>query len=96
MMSVKTQTVLPHAINTLKGGEKVLFRILNTNQASQDRAVAAETSAGKDVEDFQINIAETLVNFIENSFPTEVLPYYGRCVRQLRRLAVIRRLRVVR
>ena len=73
MMSVKTQTVLPEAIKTLEGGEKVLFRILNTNQASQDRAVAAETDAGKDIEDFQINIAETLVNFIEGSFPTEVL-----------------------
>ena len=73
MMALQLRSTIPNAIEHVKAGDKVVFSLVNTNDASQDRAVARAKSEGKDVEEFPVDLSEPLLQFINRSFPTAML-----------------------
>ena len=73
MMAIQLRSTIPHAIERIKEGDKVVFSLVNTSDSSQDRAVAKARSEGKAVEEFPIDLSEPLLQFLNRSFPTNML-----------------------
>ena len=70
MMSLQMNTVLNKAFELLDSGDKVVFRLVNTGEASQNRQLERSRAEGKEIADAQLTLVEPIMRYLEITFPT--------------------------
>jgi hypothetical protein len=71
LISFKLPTVLAHARAKLDAGNAVVFQLTSTNEAVQERAMAARAPED-DLDELDLSPIETIRDFLERAFPTKV------------------------
>ena len=67
--AMQTPTVINNVEEDLKNGRSVVIQLTNTHEAQQERSIAAMTEKDS-LEDFDLTPRDTLLNYVEKSFPT--------------------------
>ena len=70
MMSLQMNTVLNKAFDLLESGDKVVFRLVNTGEASQNRQIERARADGREIADAQFTLVEPIMRYLEITFPT--------------------------
>lgn len=73
LMASQMDTVMNKALELLKNGEKVVFRVVSTNAASQERVAAQGEADDVDLEDLQVTLQEHVLKFLNEIYPVESL-----------------------
>lgn len=70
LTSLQMPSVIKSADKELKAGNSVVFQLVNTNEAQQDRAIS-QMDESSSVEDLDLTPTEIIFNFVETGFPTQ-------------------------
>ncbi|HEX7007384.1 MAG TPA: strawberry notch family protein [Alphaproteobacteria bacterium] len=73
--SMQMPSVLKAIEQDLKEGRQAVLQIVNTNEASQERA-AAKIQSAEDLEDLDITPRDQIIQLVEHSFPTQQFEEY--------------------
>jgi len=73
--SLQMPSVIKSVEKDLAEGRQVVFQMVSTNEASQDRA-AAKAKTAEDIEDLDITPRDQIIQLIEKSFPTQQYEEY--------------------
>ena len=73
LMSLQMNTVLNRAFEMLDGGDKVVFRLVNTGESSQKRQIERSRAEGTDIADAQLTLVEPIIRYMEKTFPTAAM-----------------------
>ena len=72
---VITSMQMPSALNDIQkqiaAGNAVVLQLVNTNEAIQNRQIAKQAASDEDIEDLDLTPRESLMQYIENAFPTQ-------------------------
>ena len=72
LTAMQMPSVLADAKKQLEAGNSVVFQLVNTNEATQEKAIKAQQAAGEEVnpEELDLSPRDILIGFVEHSFPT--------------------------
>ena len=72
LTAMQMPSVLADAKKQLEAGNSVVFQLVNTNEATQERAIKAQQAKGEEVnpEELDLSPRDILIGFVEHSFPT--------------------------
>ena len=72
LTAMQMPSVLADAKKQLEAGNSVVFQLVNTNEATQEKAIRAQQAAGEEVnpEELDLSPRDILIGFVEHSFPT--------------------------
>ena len=74
LTAMQMPTIIADAKKQLAAGNSVVFQIVNTNEAAQERAAEKqrkENNGDVSIEDLDLSPRDILVDYVERSFPTE-------------------------
>ena len=84
LTSMQMPSIIADAKKQLASGNSVVFQLVNTNEASQKKAIEKAKAAGEEInaEEMDLSPRDILIDFVERSFPTvkyvEHLDYSGK------------------
>ncbi len=71
LTALQMPTIIEDAKAQLAAGKSVIFQLVNTNEATQERELAkAQTEEHSDLEDLDLSPRDILMQYIDKSFPT--------------------------
>ena len=72
LTAMQMPSIITDAKKQLAEGNSVVFQIVNTNEATQERAIRTMQANGQDVnpEELDLSPRDIIVGFVEHSFPT--------------------------
>lgn len=72
LTAMQMPSVISDAKTQLEKGNSVVFQLVNTNEATQERAIKAQQAAGEEInpEELDLSPRDILIGFVEHSFPT--------------------------
>ena len=70
LTTMQMPSALEHAKKEIEKGNAVIFQLVNTNEAQQQRSFA-KMQEGDEIEDLDMTPKERLIDFVENGFPTQ-------------------------
>lgn len=72
LTAMQMPSVIADAKKQLEKGNSVVFQLVNTNEATQEKAIKAQQAAGEEVnpEELDLSPRDILIGFVEHSFPT--------------------------
>lgn len=76
LTAMQMPSVIADIKTRLANGEAIVLQLTNTNEASQNRAMANLEESGGTLEDLDLTPRDILMQFIENSFPTTQFELY--------------------
>lgn len=74
--SMSMPTVIQNIRKDLDDGKSVVIQLVNTNQASADRAISEAENTGVSLEELDLTPSDTLVQLLEKSFPVQAFEEY--------------------
>ena len=74
--SMSMPTVIEDMKKELAAGHSIVVQLVNTNQASADRAIAEAEDTGTDLDDMDLTPSDSLVQMLEKSFPVQAYEEY--------------------
>lgn len=74
--SMQMPTVIENARAHLAAGNAVVFQLVNTNEAAQERQAADIARAGTDLEELDFTPRQNLVDYVRNGFPIQQYEEY--------------------
>ena len=69
LTALQTPAVIDHMRGQLDAGNAVVVQLVNTNEAAQERIVAAATAQGTALEDLDFTPRQQLMDYVRNGFP---------------------------
>ena len=72
LTAMQMPSVIADAKKQLDAGNSVVFQLVNTNEATQERSIKVQQAAGEEVnpEELDLSPRDILIGFVEHSFPT--------------------------
>ncbi len=72
LTSMQMPSIMADAKKQLAASNSVVFQLVNTNEASQEKAIKKAKAAGEEVnaEEMDLSPRDILIDFVERSFPT--------------------------
>jgi hypothetical protein len=74
--SMSMPTVIEDMKKELAADHSIVVQLVNTNQASADRAIAKAEDTGTDLDDMDLTPSDSLVQLLEKSFPVQAYEDY--------------------
>lgn len=72
LTAMQMPSIISDAKKQLDDGNSVVFQLVNTNEATQERAIQEQKARGEEVnpEELDLSPRDILIGFVEHSFPT--------------------------
>jgi len=76
LTSMSVPTLVEDIRKELADGRSCVIQLVNTNEAAANRAIAKSEDEGTDLDDLDMTPSESLIGFLENSFPVNAYEEY--------------------